>query len=134
MCDYSLGKIKNRLARDGEVLLVHRFSTNAVGLTSQEYLESNQECAVCVPDGSRMRIEVPQFHWFWRSKRSEEEEVVFRQVSLNSGNFRDSIQFQNGQILSLQMLKTGRRVKVLSTSPVSASESAPSEQRPPVRV
>ena len=39
MCDYSLHGIKNRLAREGETLNVHRFNTGSKGLTSPEYLE-----------------------------------------------------------------------------------------------
>jgi len=38
MCDYSLHGIKNRLAEEGEVLVVHRFHTGSKGLTSPEYL------------------------------------------------------------------------------------------------
>jgi hypothetical protein len=39
MCDYSLHGIRNRLAKEDEVLLVHRFYTGSKGLTSPEYLE-----------------------------------------------------------------------------------------------
>ena|SRR5882724_5000110 len=67
MCDYSLHGIRNRLAEEGEVLVVHRFFTGSKGLTSPEYLKPTaqprglltalkkffaaepQACAVCVP-------------------------------------------------------------------------------------
>jgi len=39
MCDYSLHGIRNRLAEEGEVLVVHRFFTGSKGLTSPEYLK-----------------------------------------------------------------------------------------------
>ena len=39
MCDYSLHGIKNRLADEGETLVVHRFYTGSKGLTSPEYLK-----------------------------------------------------------------------------------------------
>jgi hypothetical protein len=39
MCDYSLHGIPNRLAEEGEVLVVHRFFTGSKGLTSHEYLK-----------------------------------------------------------------------------------------------
>src|SRR6266568_7397685 len=34
MCDYSLGEIRNRLAVEGEELIVHRFPTHSIGLAS----------------------------------------------------------------------------------------------------
>jgi hypothetical protein len=34
MCDYSLGGLPNRLAVDGEELIVHRFPTHSIGLAS----------------------------------------------------------------------------------------------------
>ena len=37
MCDYSLQGIENRLAEEGEVLVVHRFHTGSKGLSSPEY-------------------------------------------------------------------------------------------------
>ena len=40
MCDYSLMSIPNRLAREGEELLAHRFSTGAVGLASSADLQT----------------------------------------------------------------------------------------------
>ena len=39
MCDYSLHGIENRLAEEGEVLVVHRFYSGSKGLTSPEYLK-----------------------------------------------------------------------------------------------
>ncbi len=66
MCDYSLHGFENRLAKEGEVLVVHRFSSGSKGLTSPEYLKAIEEgtgwmailrklfaaprdCAVCIP-------------------------------------------------------------------------------------
>ena len=34
MCDYSLGGLPNRLAVQGEELIVHRFPTHSIGLAS----------------------------------------------------------------------------------------------------
>ena len=39
MCDYSLQGIENRLAKEGEVLVVHRFYSGSKGLTSPKYLK-----------------------------------------------------------------------------------------------
>src|SRR5205823_14059393 len=74
MCDYSLHGIENRLAVEGEVLVVHRFHTGSKGLTSPSYLEPAKQsksfmaflatkfvepsnvCAVCIPDGARLAM------------------------------------------------------------------------------
>lgn len=34
MCDYSLYAIQNRLAEEGEELVLHRFETGTIGFTS----------------------------------------------------------------------------------------------------
>jgi len=39
MCDYSLSGIQNRLAVEGETLIVHQFHTGSKGLTSPEFLK-----------------------------------------------------------------------------------------------
>ena len=39
MCDYSLQGIRNRLAEQGEILVVHRFQTGSKGRTSPRYLQ-----------------------------------------------------------------------------------------------
>src|SRR5437762_12266660 len=41
MCDYSLGEIRNRLAVEGEELIVHRFPTHSIGLASPADLRPN---------------------------------------------------------------------------------------------
>ena len=74
MCDYSLQGIRNRLAEQGEILVVHRFQTGSKGLTSSRYLQPvdkpktwmatlkqlfappAEECAVCIPDGAQLQL------------------------------------------------------------------------------
>src|SRR3989449_11730642 len=76
MCDYWLYGIPNRLAQEGEMLVVHRFCTGSKGLTSPEYLKPTaqprrlltalkkffafepQTCAVCVLDGPQLMASV----------------------------------------------------------------------------
>ena len=59
MCDYSLAGMPNRLAVEGENLMVHRFSTGSIGLASPGAWESRwwskQTPAVCIPPGARLR-------------------------------------------------------------------------------
>jgi hypothetical protein len=72
MCDYSLHGIENRLAVQGETLVVYRFPMGSKGLTSPAYLETPKPakgftaslakklmdpspvCAVCIPDGAKL--------------------------------------------------------------------------------
>src|SRR3954471_20776415 len=77
MCDYSLGEIRNRLAVEGETLVVRRFRTSTIGLASPpesippgattsvwrrvgNFLSSvfapACETAVCVPPGASLLL------------------------------------------------------------------------------
>ena len=135
MCDYSLHGIKNRLAEEGEVLLVHRFYSGSKGLTSPEYLKppekpkgliaalkrafavpQSHECAVCIPDGAKLILvgistPVQQAHGL-----STTEAVTFRQLSANAATYRDAVEFENGLKIRLQDLEEGQSVEVLTLS------------------
>jgi len=134
MCDYSLHGIENRLAVQGENLVVYRFHTGSKGLTSPSYLESSKPatgflaflaqklvetpsvCAVCIPDGATLQLtgispELQSIHGV-----SECETVTFRQTTADEAAHRDAVQFRNGAIVGLQKLPEGQRVEVLSLS------------------
>ena len=146
MCDYSLHGIQNRLAEEGETLVVHRFFTGSKGLTSPEYLEPTAQpkglmamlksyfafpgqpkaCAVCMPDGARLIL-------YGISSKLQEahgldstETVTFRQLSAEAHTYRDAIEFKNGVRVRLQELEEGQQVKVLALS----SEKAEVQRRP----
>ena len=74
MCDYSLVNVPNRLAEEGETLVVHVFPTGTKGLASPADLEpaekphgafrllcglgmSSDVCAVCIPPGARLLLQ-----------------------------------------------------------------------------
>jgi hypothetical protein len=134
MCDYSLHDIRNRLAEEGEVLVVHRFFTGSIGLTSPQYLNptpqtkgwvaalktffagESQPCAVCVPDGARLMVcgISPRLQAAYGLCSSEI--VTFRQLSLEVHTYRDALEFQNGVKVRLQQLDNGQRVEVLALS------------------
>ena len=135
MCDYSLHGIENRLAEEGEVLVVHRFYTGSKGLTSPEYLKPVQKprglmamlkrifalpqpslCAVCIPDGAQLVLRgisptLQQAHGL-----STTEAVTFRQLSANAATYRDAVEFKNGVKVRLQDLEEGQSVEVLALS------------------
>ena len=113
MCDYSLAGVPNRLAVEGEQLVVHRFSTGSVGLASPcSSLSSKETPAVCIPPGARLRLrDIPQA---LRLGLNATKEVTFVQLSAEAYQYRDAVRFQNGREILLQRLGCGQQVEVLS--------------------
>ncbi len=113
MCDYSLAGVPNRLAVEGEQLVVHRFSTGSVGLASPcSSLSSKETPAVCIPPGARLRLrDIPQA---LQLGLNATEEVTFVQLSAEAYQYRDAVRFQNGREILLQRLGCGQQVEVLS--------------------
>jgi hypothetical protein len=142
MCDYSLMCVPNRLAREGEELLAHRFTTGSMGLASDSDLhprpvrsapskrtfwsmvkqvldppEANPVPAVCVPPGARLMLrDIPE-----QLQREvgvgPVEEVTFTQIAADSHRYRDAVRFRNGREILLQRLIEGQRVRVLECGP-----------------
>ena len=147
MCDYSLHGIRNRLAEEGETLVVHRFFTGSKGLTSPEYLKpttpgkgllaavkkffaaQREVCAVCVPDGAKLMVHGIPERLQEAHCLSADEAVTFRQLSLEAHTYRDAVEFRNGVRVRLQELDNGQQVEVLALSPEKAKV-----ERQPLRV
>ncbi len=132
MCDYSLAHFPNRLAVEGEQLVIHRFATHTLGLASarrrwKEILFPGSKPAVCVPPGARLLLQdVPaQIQQFLNV--GPVEEVTFVQKSAESFVYRDAVRFANGQEALLQCLKSGQRVVVLSLGGEDMEENAKHE-------
>jgi hypothetical protein len=151
MCDYSLCGIPNRLAVEGEDLVVHRFPTGSIGLASPANLmsaASNEPAptrsiwyrlkhgflgsarrsvvaAVCIPPGAYLVLKnLPEeLRREWRIESNEG--VVFVQTSANVNSYRDAIQFQDGRLVRLQDLREGLHFEVLSL----AGAFAPADER-----
>jgi len=120
MCDYSLAGIRNRLAVEGEQLVVQRFSTGAQGLASpttrRAWLWFAKECAVCVPPGARLLLrDIPQ-GLQRQFGLGAIEEVTFVQLSTTAYQYRDAVRFNNGREALLQKLPCGQQVDVLCLS------------------
>ena len=144
MCDYSLHGIKNRLAEEGEVLVVHRFYTGSKGLTSPQYIKRakqpkglvkllkamfvtpSEECAVCIPDGAKLMLGEISRALQEAHSLSTSEAVTFRQLSANAASHRDAVEFKNGVKLRLQDLDEGQAVEVLA---LSSEETGVQERR-----
>ena len=132
MCDYSLAGIPNRLAVEGEQLVVHRFCTGSFGLASPSDVPTKTDpppraprtlwsvrlhaltpqkmktvTAVCIPPGARLRLQdIPQ-------------DV---QQSAEAYQYRDAVRFQNGREILLQSLHCGQYLEVLSLASGNSQE------------
>jgi hypothetical protein len=126
MCDYSLGGIPNRLAVEGEDLVVYQFPTGARGLASPaappaRLWSARLSCAretpaVCVPPGARLLLRDIPAHLQHQFDVGGTEEVTFVQQSLTAFQYRDAVRFNNGREVLLQRFQCGQRVDVLSLS------------------
>jgi hypothetical protein len=136
MCDYSLHALRNRLAVQGERLIIHRFQTGCLGLASapeaSEVPEVNvgfwrkffcldekarsAECAVCIPPGARLLLHNIPAGLRRRAQAAETEGVTFTQITVREYAYRDAVRFECGLTVLLQHLKPGQLVEVLSLS------------------
>jgi hypothetical protein len=139
MCDYSLMNFPNRLAREGEELVAHRFGGGSMGLASysdlhpkldpaapskrnfwlmvKEFLHppvTNPAPAVCIPPGARLALRNIPEQMQRQLEVGSSEEVVFTQITAATHTYRDAVRFSNGQQVLLQRLKEGQRVRVLA--------------------
>ncbi|MGO9257888.1 MAG: hypothetical protein ACLQU1_16475 [Bryobacteraceae bacterium] len=141
MCDYSLMAVPNRLAKEGENLVAHRFPTGSLGLASpdqlkpaaapkppatrgfwravQEFLNPSRSkpvCAVCIPPGAKLRLQDIPMRLQHEFGVGPVENVTFTQISAAAHSYRDAVRFRNGREIRLQELREGQRVRVLDLS------------------
>ena len=141
MCDYSLCGIPNRLAMEGEELVVHRFPTGSMGLACAADLQERELVkeaaprktfwgslksffegpdqsasvpAICIPPGAQLIVKGISADLQRRLHLSLEEAVVFTQTSAELYSYRDAVRFRNGHEVLLQNLNEGLHVQVLS--------------------
>src|SRR5262249_1423232 len=126
MCDYSLAGIPNRLAVEGEQLVVHRFPAS-LGLASRCAQSGSEKTtpAVCVPPGDRLLLRDIPAALQSRLHVGAMEEVTFVQLSADAYEYRDAVRFKNGQEIPLQKLTCDQRVDVLC---LSGSDSGQEEE------
>ena len=154
MCDYSLHTYPNRLATDGEDLVIHRFGAGSLGLASpadlapvisatktapgamwsrakEWFLGRNPKWeaekrvpAVCIPPGARLILRDIPKSLQRELGVCEVEEVSFIEITAEVNTYRDAVRFGNCRQALLQQMREGQRVKVLSTA---AGELDPAE-------
>jgi hypothetical protein len=148
MCDYSLMSVPNRLARDGEELVTHRFQTGTIGLASASDLHRNADptppasrtfwsalgetfsprevCrapAVCIPPGARLLLQDIPENLQRELNIGACETVTFTQITADAHRYRDSVRFGNGREILLQRLSEGLRVRVLALGSEAVSDT-----------
>src|SRR5689334_9072493 len=141
MCDYSLMNVPNRLAREGEELVVHRFPTGSLGLASPRDVKCSATkrattrtslwarlreffnppvvqpvAAVCIPPGARLQLQDIPVRLQREAGVGSEAEVRFTQISAAANTYRDAVKFETGREVRLQDMREGQRVKVLDLS------------------
>jgi len=141
MCDYSLMAVPNRLAREGEELVAHRFPTGSLGLASPCDLrriadvpaparkgfwsglkdffnppKADPVPAVCIPPGARLRMHDIPARLQHEMGVGPVEDVVFTQITAAVNSYRDAVRFPNGREVRLQELREGQRVVVMDLS------------------
>jgi hypothetical protein len=141
MCDYSLYTVANRLAEQGEELVLHRFTTGTLGFTSasdlleaERVIQTGPETfwgrikhwllgpgatsvpAVCVPPGARLLLTELSRKVQTSLRVGPSEIVVFTEISDSSYSYRDAVLLPNGTRVLLQDLPEDLHAVVLSTS------------------
>lgn len=155
MCDYSLHTYPNRLASDGEDLVVHRFGAGSLGLAAPADLapviSASREAqgsiwrraqawflgrnprweaekhvpAVCIPPGSRLILSDIPKNLQRELGVGEVEEVQFVEISAEVNTYRDAVRFSNGRQALLQQLREGQRARVLT---IGVEEFEPADE------
>lgn len=150
MCDYSLGGLPNRLAAEGEELIVHRFPTHSIGLAAAADMQARIsragsdltiwqriksafagvfDCpeipAICVPPGACLILKGIPLELQRRWSAGEEESVCFLQTSAEVNTYRDALLFRDGRQVLLQDLREGMRVKLVSLGWESVGDEEP---------
>jgi hypothetical protein len=137
MCDYSLMGVPNRLAREGEDLVVYEFRTGSRGLTPDTSVTNTdtqmrresfgivkrlfaklepERVAVCIPPGARLLLSDIEEDVQKSFAVGAKEEVTFTQLTATANTYRDAVRFTNGCEILLQRLNRGQRVRVLQLS------------------
>jgi len=142
MCDYSLFAVSNRLAKEGEELVVHQFPTGSLGLApigdvacheaarreaSKGNLWHRIKCyfrdgvagaspvpAVCIPPGTQVIVKGIAGYTQQTYGLEQEEGAVFVQTTADVNTYRDALRFYNGVQIAIQDLQVGQLVEVLS--------------------
>ncbi len=108
MCDYSLEVYGSVPAREGERYVTSRFPSGTIGLVAEKATGT----AVCLACDTPLKIDSISKRMRELHGLNESEDAIF--IRLDSGAYRDGVQFKNGKELSLQQFDVGCGVSVKS--------------------
>lgn len=155
MCDYSPRSIRNRLAEEGEELVLHRFETGSLGFASASDLDECEEASekisssvwtvlkdwlllprhaarvppICVPPGAQLLLsDIPVNVQTSLCIRSSEL-AVFTELHARSYRFRSALLLPNATRVLLQDFPEGLHALVLSMSSDTSSKEQPAAVR-----
>ena len=115
MCDYSLHSVKSRPARVGDKLTTSDFRTGTRGFAAAE----DANVAVCVRPGTELSFAAevacfPTGLFAWRGTTIKHSTAIFRQVNKDKiAAHHDALEFPDGRIVLLTLLKEGQQATVL---------------------
>ena len=128
MCDFSLHAIKSRPARVGDKLTTRDFGTGTRGFSASE----DKHVAVCLLPGTELSFneEVRRVRlWPWGASVTKYKTAIFRQINRNIPmTHHDALEFPDGQIVLLTLLKKHQRATVLQL-PATATSAKVSRRR-----
>lgn len=132
MCDYSLHAVASRPARLGEVLTTTLFS---MSWTRGFAASDEPNVAVCVMPGTELAFE-QDVAWerpfsFFRPRLRTGNLVRFRRVDPEKPHaHHDAVEFPDGRIVLLTILKPGQRATVVQLPAVRASTDEATKSSP----
>jgi hypothetical protein len=127
MCDYSLQNVQSRPAKVGDKLTTRDFGTRTRGFSAPE----NKYVAVCVLPGTELsfadKVRLVGL-WPWSKNVSNHKTAIFRQINQDDPRrHHDALEFPDGQIVLLTLLKEGQQATVLQLP--AAAVDAKARQR-----
>jgi hypothetical protein len=128
VCDYSLHNVKTRQAKVGDRLKVRSFGTGTRGFSAPE----DANVAVCLLPGTELSFEhyVRRARtWPWSKGTIEHRTAIFRQINKEiSRAHHDAVEFPDGKIVLLTLLKEGQQATVLQL-PVASTTFRDQDKR-----
>ena len=128
MCDYSLHNVKSRPAKVGDKLTTRDFGTGTRGFSASK----DKHVAVCLLPGTELSFkeEVRRVClWPWGESVIKHKTAIFRQINRTVPmTHHDALEFPDGQIVLLTLLKKHQRATVLQL-PATATSAKVSGRR-----
>ena len=120
MCDYSLHHVSSRPAKIGDRLITRNFHAGTLGFAAPE----DKSVAVCVLPGTELsfagQVRSVRRSFVWSERVINHNTAIFRNVNQEyKWANHDALEFPDGEIVLLTILKEGQEATVLQL-PASA--------------